>query len=134
METVVHLDTHVVVWLYAGELERFAPSVRKQLEARDLAISPTVLLELQYLYEIKRLAEPASLVIADLEQRIGLRVNDSAFAQVAAAALALSWARDPFDRLIVAQAIVQAAPLITADRTIRKHYPTAVWSGGRRAK
>jgi PIN domain nuclease of toxin-antitoxin system len=134
VETVAHLDTHVVVWLYAGELERFPLGVRKQLEKADLAISPAVLLELQYLFEIKRLAEPASLVLADLEQRLGLKVSDTPFARVASAALALSWTRDPFDRLIVAQAIVQAAPLVTADRIIRKHYPAAAWSGGRRAK
>ncbi len=39
-----------------------------------------------------------------------------------------SWAREPFDRLIVAQAKVNGfAPLITADATIRKQYPRAVW-------
>ncbi|MCF7950382.1 MAG: hypothetical protein K9L57_01970 [Spirochaetaceae bacterium] len=37
------------------------------------------------------------------------------------------WTRDPFDRLITAQADIQAASLLTKDGTIRTHYPKAVW-------
>ena len=37
------------------------------------------------------------------------------------------WTRDPFDRLIAAQAIVADAPLVTADRTILEHLPLATW-------
>jgi PIN domain nuclease of toxin-antitoxin system len=42
-------------------------------------------------------------------------------------ALPLSWTRDPFDRLIVAQAAVRDAPLLTKDRAIRRRYRAAVW-------
>ena len=37
------------------------------------------------------------------------------------------WVRDPFDRLIVAQAIANEAPLVTKDEKIRRHYRRAVW-------
>ena len=36
MEDLIFLDTHVVVWLYAGDLELFGPAVREDLEAGDL--------------------------------------------------------------------------------------------------
>ena len=39
----------------------------------------------------------------------------------------LDWTRDVFDRLIVAQAALDGAALVTTDRAIRKHYPKAVW-------
>jgi PIN domain nuclease of toxin-antitoxin system len=130
MEAVVHLDTHVVVWLYAGDLKRFPSQVKEVLENHALAVSPAVVLELQYLYEIKRVSESASVVIADLDRQIGLTVSDSSFQQVASLAMELNWTRDPFDRLIVAQATAQGAALVSKDRTIRKHYGAAVWSSG----
>ena len=43
------------------------------------------------------------------------------------AAERLSWTRDPFDRLIVAQASLAGAPLVTKDRMIRKHFAKAAW-------
>jgi PIN domain nuclease of toxin-antitoxin system len=43
-------------------------------------------------------------------------------------ALRCGWTRDPFDRLIVAQAKANdGAGLVMADTVIRKHYAGAVW-------
>lgn len=130
MEAVAHLDTHVVVWLYAGDLKRFPQQVQAHLESHALHVSPAVVLELQYLFEIKRVSEPAAAVIADLERRIGLRVIDHSFQQVVSMATELDWTRDPFDRLIVAHAAAHDAPLVSKDRSIRKHYSAALWSSG----
>jgi PIN domain nuclease of toxin-antitoxin system len=54
-----HLDTHVVVWLYQGEVGRFPGPVLELLESETLAISPIVLLEMAYLKEIGRLRTTA---------------------------------------------------------------------------
>jgi PIN domain nuclease of toxin-antitoxin system len=62
-----------------------------------------------------------------LRRTIGLQVADVSTAALAKAATDLSWTRDPFDRLIAAQAIVADSPLITADRTILEHLPLATW-------
>lgn len=56
-----------------------------------------------------------------------LLVCDLPFIDVVRRALALSWTRDPFDRLIVAQAAVRQAPLVTKDRTIGRRYRAGVW-------
>ena len=37
--------------------------------------------------------------------------------------------RDPFDRLLVAQALVENLTLLTADREIRKYGVPLVWCG-----
>jgi PIN domain nuclease of toxin-antitoxin system len=42
-------------------------------------------------------------------------------------ALRETWGRDPFDRLIVAQAKVNEVVLVTKDETIRSNYGLAVW-------
>ena len=39
----------------------------------------------------------------------------------------LSWTRDPFDRLLVATALLHQAPLVTCDTRIQENFPGAVW-------
>jgi PIN domain nuclease of toxin-antitoxin system len=124
----VHLDTHVVVWLYAGEVARIPPAVRERLETEPLGISPMVALELQYLFETERVTQPAAVVVGDLERRIGLQVLDADLGALLDGALSLSWTRDPFDRLIAAHAAIEGMPLLTADETILGALPEAVWS------
>lgn len=128
MASIAYLDTHVVAWLYAGRRELIPPTLQKRMEQDDLLVSPIVGLELQYLYEIGRTTEPALSVLDALARKIGLRQCDLSFQEVAASALEQDWTRDPFDRIIVAHAAVRKAALITRDRTIREHYPQALWS------
>lgn len=90
-------------------------------------MSPIVELELTYLHEIGRVSEPASAPLAALRRSIGLEVADASLAELVQAAMALSWTRDPFDRLIAAHAVLANAPLITADTTILDNLPLATW-------
>lgn len=124
--SAVHLDTHVVLWLYEPFLERLKPSM-PHLEGRRLLISPMVLLELQYLYEIQRTTVPAVGVFSALAESSGLRLASSDWDGVVRIALGLSWTRDPFDRLIAAHAMADGLPLVTADERIRSHCPVARW-------
>lgn len=124
--TGVHLDTQVAFWLYGGEDTRLRPAQRL-LEGSRLLVSPMVVLELHYLFEIRRLGEPAEVVIADLEQRLGLLVSESAWRDVVRIAAGLGWTRDPFDRLITAHAIADGMPLLTSDKRIRANCSIAVW-------
>jgi PIN domain nuclease of toxin-antitoxin system len=130
----MYLDTHAVVWLYSGDTRRFPVVVRRKIERAQLLISPAVLLELQFLYEINRLVVPGGKIVDTLAADIGLQVCDLPFARVVAEALHLSWTRDPFDRLIVAQAMLANAPLLTKDATILEHCEHAVWSRGQGKK
>jgi PIN domain nuclease of toxin-antitoxin system len=56
------------------------------------------------------------------ERDIGLRVCDRPFSDVARQAAIEGWTRDPFDRLIVAQARLAKAALITRDTTMHANY------------
>jgi PIN domain nuclease of toxin-antitoxin system len=87
-----------------------------------------VALELQYLFEIGRLKEPPDAVLPALQGSLGLVVCDRPFAEVSWEARRLAWTRDPFDRLITAQASVGDARLMTKDETILKNYARAFWS------
>lgn len=127
MAPLIYLDTHVVTWMFAGRLDLFPARVREFLDEGELLISPAVKLELQYLFEVRRTAEPAKVVLESLGREVGLKVCDLPFSDVAEIALSLDWTRDPFDRLIVSQAELRGAPLITKDRLIRDQFPRAVW-------
>ena len=129
MASLTYLDTHVAAWLYAGRPDLLPDEARRRIDDSDLLISPMVCLELQYLLEIGRIAEPASRVLEALSAEIGLKVCDLPFARVVTEALTDDWTRDPFDRIIVAQARAREAPLMTADEDMLGNYQRAVWSG-----
>ncbi len=125
---IAYLDTNALLWLSEGSLVGLSPKIDRVLEQADLFFSPMVLLELELLYEIKRSKRPASDIQRKVEYELGVRLCDLPFATIASAALDEKWTRDPFDRLIVANAKANGfAWLISADEAIRKHYPRAVW-------
>ena len=124
---MIYLDTHIVVWLYAGLLDRFSQSIKTILNENEILISPIVRLELEYLYEIERVREPAHVLVADLADRIGLRVCKKDFNAIVSQAIKLTWTRDPFDRLIVANAALNDNILISRDQNILDFYPHARW-------
>jgi PIN domain nuclease of toxin-antitoxin system len=128
MAPLIYLDTHVAAWMYAGRTDLFPDKVQALLEEHDLLVSPAVILELEYLYEIRRTVEPAKTVLASLQREVGLSVCDLPFQAVVESALAQSWTRDPFDRLIVSQAALRGMRLVTKDRHIRESFPEAVWT------
>ena len=124
---MIYLDTHVLVRLYLGEVEGLSAGARSAIEANDLVASPAAVLELEFLHEIGRLRPAASKVVSALAQEVGLRVCELPFRVVVEHALKENWGRDPFDRLIVANAKARNAPLVTKDERIRRQYPRAVW-------
>ena len=123
----MYLDTHVVIWLYQKDEQRISRLGRELIESSDLLVSPMVLLELEYLFETGRTRARAAEVYDYLHHTIQIGVCSKPFAAVARKSIGMKWTRDPFDRLITAQAALDESPLLTKDDTIRAHYPEAVW-------
>jgi len=125
---IAYLDTNVVVWLAQGNLARISPRATSLLEQAELLYSPMVLLELEYLYEVKRTKLPARDIQSKVEHELDIRLCDLPFSTIVRAALDEKGTRDPFDRLIVANAKANGfAWLISADEEIARHYPRTVW-------
>lgn len=121
------LDTNAVIWLYQGELEKFSAELKQILEVNDLFISPLVKLELQYLFEVKRLREKAEKIMQSLYETIGLQIHNVPVTVLIEHALSENWTRDPFDRLITAHARLEDGYLITRDESIRNNYSKSLW-------
>lgn len=128
MAALIYLDTHVVVWLFSERFDLLSPLGRSLIEGNECYISPIVGLELQVLFETRRIRTPAHQIVDTLARDMGLTLCDLPFPEVARAACRESWTRDPFDRMVVSQARLRGAPLLTKDANIRKRYQDAVWS------
>jgi PIN domain nuclease of toxin-antitoxin system len=126
-DKIVHLDTHVLIWLYEGRRERLGRAARRALDISSPVASPAALLELQVLYETGKRRSRATELISALSLEIGLQICQLPFREIANQALHESWTRDPFDRLIVANARAASAALITKDARILDRYPRAIW-------
>ena len=122
-----HLDTHIILWLYDKLEKKFSPKIKNLINKNDLAISPIVRLELQYLKEIKRVNEEPDIITDYLAEKVGLVVEEVTFDTVIKSTMKLNWTRDPFDRIIVATSQMRNCYLITADQTILNNYEKATW-------
>lgn len=120
---MIHLDTHVLAWLAGGHQSRIPAPVLDRIEADEVAYSPMARLELSYLHEIGRIAHPADRVLAHLRRSIGAAEDGTPFTDVVEEASRLTWTREPFDRLIAAQAIAAACTLATGDRVLHEALP-----------
>ena len=125
---MIYLDTHVVVWLFSGQHDLFSPAAINAIEKEGLLISPIVSLELEYLFETGRITHHADKIINELLESIGLMVCDQPFEKVIVEALKLKWTRDPFDRIITAQASITKLRLLTKDTIVASHYKLAFWN------
>jgi PIN domain nuclease of toxin-antitoxin system len=117
----------VVIWLRDGETSKLSPAAAHVIESHRLIASQFVRLELQYLLEIGRLDEPPDVLLGYLQDRIDLRMCALPTASIVGTALIQTWTRDPFDRLITANADAAAAILVTRDRAMRRHYLRALF-------
>ena len=124
---MMYVDTHVVAWLYYGKEEYFSQSAVAKIEENDLLISPMVSLELQFLREIGKVKDPSSKILSIVKRDFGINVSDLSFAKTIEQSVKEKWTRDPFDRIIVAQAKSEKALLLSKDRNITKNYTKAVW-------
>ncbi len=125
---IAYLDTHVAVYIAQGTHKRLGREAKTLINRAELLISPIVLLEVETLHEIGRFKASSRDIRHKLEHEIGLRVCDLPFAKIADAALDEGWTRDPFDRIIVAQAKARGlAYLISSDEHIAKNYLRTVW-------
>lgn len=114
------LDTHVLLWLLAAP-ERVPEAVRALLadRANPLMVSAASALEISTKIRIGKLDAPT--LTATLPRRIDELGATPLAISVEHALLAgsLRWEhRDPFDRILVAQATIERATLVTVDRAL----------------
>lgn len=124
------VDTHVWLWLLESP-SKVAPSVRTALEqAEDLVLSVASVWELAIKAKLGKIALPSSVSAARDEflDQASARELTIESAHVLAAADLPPLHRDPFDRLLIAQAQAEHLILVTADETIRRYNLPLQWA------
>jgi PIN domain nuclease of toxin-antitoxin system len=100
-----------LLWLHRGH-RRSRPLRR---HTGRLYVSPTSLLEVQFLLESGRVRLRPGARVADLAQDDRWFLDDPPAAAWFDRALEVGWTRDPFDRLLVAHASLRSWRLATGD-------------------
>lgn len=124
------LDTHALVWA-VGAPERLSPRAREAVEdpRTPLLVSAATAWELATRFRLGRLPEAEALVLqfTAVLARLGAR-ELPVRADHALRAGGLSWShRDPFDRMLAAQALIENIPLVTRDGAFAALPVTCVW-------
>ena len=124
------LDTHVLYWWLAE---------RRQLSAASLAaisdVNAEVFVSVVSVWEMSIKVgvgkwESARLIVDEFERHLSveaIKVLSMTIPHVRAAGLMQSPRRDPFDRLLAAQAIAEGLTLVTADTKVQGLGATWVW-------
>lgn len=121
------VDTHVVLWQLTGERPVSQQAREALLAADDLLISTVSFAEIGIKVSLNKLEVPPGLERA--VHSLGLRVLGLSPAHGLAVADLPLHHRDPFDRLIIAQAACDGLPVVTADPRFAD-YPITVVNAG----
>ncbi len=120
------LDTHAAVWWLSGD-DRFGREAARRLEAGgdELLLSAVVVWEVAIKRALGRLDAPDDLVPAFVAAgAVALPVH----LEHAVAVEGLEHHhRDPFDRMLVAQARVEGAAIVSRDEALRPYGVPLVW-------
>lgn len=111
---MILLDTNALIWLHQRHA-RARPLARL---AGRLHVSPATLLELQFLIEAGRLRLRRGAAVGDLVSDERWVLDDPSAASWFETAITIGWTRDPFDRLIVANARMRDWRLATGDLSL----------------
>lgn len=122
------LDTHTFIWFISGNL-RINPKVRSQIENNNNLLSIASLWEIAIKSSLGRLDLELSMEQL-VEEHIAangieiLHINTQHIAVVANLSL---HHRDPFDRLIISQAMVEELPIVGVDKVFDSYSVRRLW-------
>jgi len=119
------VDSHVLLWFVEGNRRRVSPAMRKRVEAAAAMVSIASLWEIATKNALGKLRAPD-----DLPERL----EELGFESLAVT-LEHAWHvrslplhhRDPFDRLLIAQAQVERLPIVTADGAFGAYDIDLIW-------
>jgi PIN domain nuclease of toxin-antitoxin system len=116
------LDTQVLLWLLAGDERRFGARAVAELERSRALVSAATVWEIAIKRTLGKVDAPAGLVETLMSAGVELLAITPRHAEAVGELPPVH--RDPFDRMLVAQARLEDVSLLTADARIAQ-YPIA---------
>lgn len=124
------LDTHTFIW-WDSEPAKLSSQALALCQDRQniLLLSVVSVWEMQIKLQLGKLKLNLSLheIVESQRQTNGIEIMPITLEHVLALENLPDYHRDPFDRLLVAQAIVEEAILISADPNITRYPVQVVW-------
>lgn len=120
------LDTHAALWWLSGD-ERFGDEAERQLtdETNQVLLSAAVVWEVAIKRSLGKLEAPdgfAATLLGGGIQALSISIDHTSAVEV------LPWHhRDPFDRILVAQASTEGAAIVSRDEALRAYGVTLIW-------
>ncbi|MFH1529279.1 MAG: type II toxin-antitoxin system VapC family toxin [Pseudomonadota bacterium] len=112
------LDTHAFLWWFAGE-DRLSADVVRLMEAPEtfLVLSAASSWEIAIKFRLGKLTlpEPPESFVATRMVREGIEGLPVQHSHALSVSSLPMHHRDPFDRMLIAQAMVEGLPILTAD-------------------
>jgi len=124
------LDTHAFIWWF-DEPERLSARVMEALRdpGNELMLSAVSVLEMHLKIELGKLdiGPPLGEIVRDHERENEMALLPMRAAHVYALRDLPRLHGDPFDRLLVAQSVVEEASLVSADKKIAQYPAKVLW-------
>ncbi len=125
------LDTCVALWFFEGS-DRIGPRLKNILTniSNDLYFSDVSILEVVIKYQIGKLKleRPPSLILLPLAQKHLMDILPLTTAVIFEMEKLPLLHRDPFDRLLIAQALIHDLVFVTPDHLIRQYNVKTHWN------
>jgi PIN domain nuclease of toxin-antitoxin system len=118
------LDTHVLLWLLAGESDRFGPNAVDALRDQATMVSAATVWEIAIKRRLGKLKAPSTLV--QTVAAAGIRLLSVTAVHAEHVADLPDHHRDPFDRLLISQAQLEHLALISGDSVVRSYDVVAI--------
>ena len=123
------LDTHVFLW-WLEENERISPLLRTSIGSSPrVVVSAASAWEAAIKASLGKLRMPGAF--EDGVDACGFEKLPIAFRHAERAGRLPPHHRDPFDRMLVAQAIEEKLTLVSADRQFDRYHVPLLWAGSR---
>lgn len=124
------LDTHVVIWAIVGS-RALIPRIREMLEdtSNDLIVSSVTLMEILNKHRLGKLSEGEEVVngLDGYLRRLDATLLSLNAQHARLAGTIVSPHRDPFDRFIAAQSILEGIALVSRDRAFPRLGVRPIW-------
>jgi PIN domain nuclease of toxin-antitoxin system len=119
------LDTHALLWYLAGDRRRIGKELRALIEAEASTVSSASLWEIAIKTGLGKLEAPPDL--PDRVRQMGFELLSVSAEHAWRVRDLPSHHRDPFDRLLIAQAQVERLPIVSADPVFATYEVRVVW-------
>jgi PIN domain nuclease of toxin-antitoxin system len=121
------LDTHLVLWWMEGEVSKISERALAALgsEGLDPVVSAVTVWEVAIKRSLGKVKARAGML--DEIERAGVELLPVTARHADLVASLPLHHRDPFDRLLVAQATAENIPLVTNDESLRRYDVEVIW-------